>query len=76
MTALRNALPAIMIPAIIMGGILIGWFTPTEAAAVAVVDALVVPPIFYLEPPSAVLLLVAFVPETVLFIPRLLGFVQ
>jgi len=49
MTALRNALPAIMIPVIIMGGILIGWFTPTEAAAVAVVYALVVPPIFYRE---------------------------
>ena len=39
--ALRNALPALMIPAIIMGGILFGWFTPTEAAAVAVVYALV-----------------------------------
>jgi tripartite ATP-independent transporter DctM subunit len=48
--ALRNAMPALAIPAIIMGGILIGWFTPTEAAAVAVVYALVVPPIFYREP--------------------------
>jgi len=47
--ALRNALPAIMIPLIIMGGILLGWFTPTEAAAVAVVYALVVPPLFYRE---------------------------
>ena len=47
---LRNALPALMIPVIIMGGILFGWFTPTEAAAVAVVYALVVPPIFYREP--------------------------
>jgi tripartite ATP-independent transporter DctM subunit len=47
--ALRNALPALMIPVIIMGGILIGWFTPTEAAAVAVVYALVVPPLFYRE---------------------------
>ena len=47
--ALRNALPAIMIPVIIMGGILIGWFTPTEAAAVAVVYALIVPPLFYRE---------------------------
>jgi C4-dicarboxylate transporter DctM subunit len=47
--ALRNALPAIMIPVIIMGGILIGWFTPTEAAAVAVVYALLVPPLFYRE---------------------------
>ena len=50
MVVLRNALPALMIPVIIMGGILFGWFTPTEAAAVAVVYALVVPPIFYREP--------------------------
>jgi tripartite ATP-independent transporter DctM subunit len=48
--ALRNALPALAIPAIIMGGILFGLFTPTEAAAVAVVYALIVPPIFYREP--------------------------
>jgi tripartite ATP-independent transporter DctM subunit len=48
--ALRNAVPALMIPAIIMGGIIFGLFTPTEAAAVAVVYALVVPPIFYREP--------------------------
>jgi tripartite ATP-independent transporter DctM subunit len=47
--ALRNALPALMIPVIIMGGILVGLFTPTEAAAVAVVYALVVPPMFYRE---------------------------
>ncbi len=47
--ALRNAAPALMIPVIIMGGILIGWFTPTEAAAVAVVYALLVPPLFYRE---------------------------
>lgn len=44
------AMPALLIPVIIMGGILFGWFTPTEAAAVAVVYALVVPPIFYREP--------------------------
>ncbi|MCW5736239.1 MAG: TRAP transporter large permease [Enhydrobacter sp.] len=49
-TALRNALPALLIPAIIMGGIIFGLFTPTEAAAVAVVYALAVPPIFYREP--------------------------
>jgi C4-dicarboxylate transporter DctM subunit len=44
-----RALPGLMIPVIIMGGILIGIFTPTEAAAVAVVYALVVPPLFYKE---------------------------
>ncbi|MFN0298776.1 MAG: TRAP transporter large permease [Burkholderiales bacterium] len=47
---LKNALPALMIPIIIMGGILLGLFTPTEAAAVAVVYALIVPPFFYKEP--------------------------
>lgn len=47
---LGRAMPALLIPVIIMGGILFGWFTPTEAAAVAVVYALVVPPIFYREP--------------------------
>ena len=49
MAVLYNALPALMIPVIIMGGILVGWFTPTEAAAVAVVYALAVPPLFYRE---------------------------
>jgi C4-dicarboxylate transporter DctM subunit len=47
--ALGRALPGLMIPLIIMGGILAGVFTPTEAAAVAVVYALVVPPLFYRE---------------------------
>jgi tripartite ATP-independent transporter DctM subunit len=47
--AVRDALPGLMIPLIIMGGILLGWFTPTEAAAVAVVYALTVPPLFYRE---------------------------
>jgi tripartite ATP-independent transporter DctM subunit len=52
-TAVLRALPALMIPAIIMGGLLIGWFTPTEAAGVAVIYALLVPPIFYREPALA-----------------------
>jgi C4-dicarboxylate transporter DctM subunit len=47
--ALGQALPGLMIPVIIMGGIVAGLFTPTEAAAVAVVYALVVPPLFYKE---------------------------
>jgi C4-dicarboxylate transporter DctM subunit len=46
----NKALPALAIPAVIMGGILFGLFTPTEAAAVAVVYGLIVPPIFYKEP--------------------------
>ncbi|MGQ0676321.1 MAG: TRAP transporter large permease, partial [Rhodospirillales bacterium] len=47
---LWRSLPALMIPVIIMGGIMFGIFTPTEAAGVAVVYALVVPPVFYKEP--------------------------
>jgi C4-dicarboxylate transporter DctM subunit len=47
--AMGKALPGLMIPVIIMGGIVAGFFTPTEAAAVAVVYALVVPPLFYRE---------------------------
>ncbi len=50
LAALYRATPALAIPAIIMGGILFGIFTPTEAAGVAVVYALIVPPIFYREP--------------------------
>jgi C4-dicarboxylate transporter DctM subunit len=49
-SATLRALPALAIPAIIMGGILFGIFTPTEAAGVAVIYALTVPPIFYREP--------------------------
>jgi C4-dicarboxylate transporter DctM subunit len=49
LVALRNALPGLMIPIIIMGGIVGGLFTPREAAAVAVVYALIVPPVTYRE---------------------------
>jgi len=40
--AARGALVPLLIPIIIMGGILSGWFTPTEAGLVAVVYILVV----------------------------------
>lgn len=42
LTAGWKALPALFMPLIIMGGILTGAFTPTEAAGVAVVYALLV----------------------------------
>ena len=50
LAVLLKAMPALMIPVIIMGGIILGWFTPTEAAAVAVVYSLLIPPIFYRQP--------------------------
>jgi tripartite ATP-independent transporter DctM subunit len=37
---LRSALPALMLPLIILGGIVLGVVTPTEAAGVAVIAAL------------------------------------
>jgi len=42
-----KALPAIFMPVIILGGILGGIFTPTEAAGVAVVYALIVDKLLY-----------------------------
>ena len=42
-----RALPALLMPVIIMGGILGGIFTPTEAAGIAVVYAFVVGLFFY-----------------------------
>jgi C4-dicarboxylate transporter DctM subunit len=42
-----RAIPAIMLPVIILGGILTGVFTPTESAAAAVLYALIVSAFFY-----------------------------
>ena len=39
--AIFAALPALCLPIIIVGGIILGWMTPTEAAAVAVLAAVV-----------------------------------
>lgn len=39
--AIFAALPALCLPMIIVGGIVLGWMTPTEAAAVAVVAAVI-----------------------------------
>jgi tripartite ATP-independent transporter DctM subunit len=43
------AVPALMTPFIIVGGILLGWFTATESAAVAVIYAAVLSIFFYRE---------------------------
>ncbi|WP_158971626.1 TRAP transporter large permease [Chachezhania sediminis] len=40
--AIGRAAPALLLPGIIVGGIVFGWMTPTEAAAVAVIAAALV----------------------------------
>ena len=44
-----ESVPALMTPIIIVGGILLGWFTPTESAAVAVIYAAVLSIFIYRE---------------------------
>jgi C4-dicarboxylate transporter DctM subunit len=46
-TAFVSAFPALLMPLVILGGIWFGIFTPTEAAAVAVVYGLVISMFFY-----------------------------
>lgn len=43
------AIPALLTPVIIVGGILLGWFTATESAAAAVLYAAVLSLLFYRE---------------------------
>jgi tripartite ATP-independent transporter DctM subunit len=47
--ALWSALPALMVPIVILGGIYSGIFTPTEASAAAVAAALIVGLVMYRE---------------------------
>jgi len=47
--AFLSALPALLVPVVILGGIYSGVFTPTEASAVAVAAALIVGMGFYRE---------------------------
>jgi len=44
-----QSLPALFTPFIIVGGILLGWFTATESAAIAVLYAVVLSSFFYRE---------------------------
>jgi tripartite ATP-independent transporter DctM subunit len=44
-----QSVPALLTPVIIVGGILLGWFTPTESAAVAVIYAAVLSIVVYRE---------------------------
>ena len=44
-----QSLPALFTPFIIVGGILLGWFTATESAAIAVLYAVVLSTFFYRE---------------------------
>jgi tripartite ATP-independent transporter DctM subunit len=43
------SIPALFTPFIIVGGILLGWFTPTESAAIAVIYAAILSIFFYRE---------------------------
>jgi C4-dicarboxylate transporter, DctM subunit len=47
--ALVGALPALLVPVVILGGIYSGIFTPTEASAAAVAAAILVGMVFYRE---------------------------
>jgi len=47
--ALKSALPALIVPFVILGGIYSGIFTPTEASAAAVAAAVIVGMAFYRE---------------------------
>src|SRR6476661_1916337 len=47
--AIWESLPALFTPFIIVGGILLGWFTATESAAIAVLYAVVLSSFFYRE---------------------------
>ncbi len=49
LAALAAALPALLVPVVILGGIYSGIFTPTEASAAAVAAALVVGMLLYRE---------------------------
>lgn len=53
--ALTAALPALLVPVVIIGGIYSGVFTPTEASAAAVFAALLVGMVFYRELPVSAL---------------------
>lgn len=44
-----RSFPALLTPAVIVGGIFSGWFSPTEAAAVTVLYAILIDLIFYRE---------------------------
>jgi len=41
------AIPALLVPVILLGGMLSGWFTPTEAAAIAVFYTLIISVLVY-----------------------------
>ncbi|MBV1694966.1 MAG: TRAP transporter large permease [Hyphomicrobiales bacterium] len=47
--AVWHSLPALMTPFIIVGGILLGWFTATESAAIAVLYSIALSAFYYRE---------------------------
>jgi len=71
---LAGALPALAMPVIIVGGILSGWFTPTEAAVVASIYAMFLEMWPYILALIVVLGVVTYVPDLVMWLPRTFGF--
>ena len=48
-TLFVRSLPALLTPVVIVGGIFSGWFSPTEAAAITVLYAILIDLVFYRE---------------------------
>lgn len=48
-SALRNGIPSLMMPVLLLGGIYSGFFSPTESAAIAILYAFLIEAIVYRE---------------------------
>ncbi|KPQ05418.1 MAG: C4-dicarboxylate transporter, DctM subunit [Rhodobacteraceae bacterium HLUCCA12] len=71
--AIRKGIPALLMPVILLGGIYSGWFSPTEAAAVALVYAVLVELLIYRD--MKVADYVSVIKESVVLLGRLLPLV-
>lgn len=73
LVSIRKGLPALLMPVILLGGIYSGWFSPTEAAAVALIYAVLVEVVIYRKLKVADYL--AVIKESVVLLGRLLPLV-
>ncbi|SDJ08604.1 TRAP transporter large permease [Salipiger marinus] len=58
--ALMPAIPALLTPVLLVGGMLLGWFTPTEAASVTVFYVIFISAVIYRELTGAHILYAAY----------------